>query len=695
MTARTARRLAVSLTLLYVVIEATGMAFQFVTARPEDDVLGLPGKVVASIVFLAWSAIGGIVAARRPGNAIGWALSAVALVWAVEDFGFGYATYTIRTHPGSLPAGAFAALTYNNVFFLAELLITLLFLLFPDGRAMSRRWGVVGWIAATASAVLFLGGFAAPEPIDRFGVENPYAVLPEEVELLGVVAFFLLFGCLVASVVALVTRLRRSRGDERQQLKWFAYAAALLLVGFGFIFFGPNRTTDVIGVVLLGVGIPGMPAAAGIAIFKYHLYDIDIVIDKTVVFGVLAVFATGVYLGVVVGVGTLVGSRGGEPSVALAVVATALVALAFQPVRVRAQRFANRLVYGERATPYDVLSDFSERLAGTFATEDLLPRMAQMLAEGTGAARADVWLRIGDWLRTSGSWPTDATPREPVPVPGGVLPEMEGTDLTAPVRHQGELLGALTISKTPAEVPTPIERKLVADLAAQAGLVLSNVRLIEELRSSRQRLVAAQDEERRRLERNLHDGAQQQLVALSVKQRLAESMIDRDPEKARGMMTEIQTDTVDALETLRDLARGIYPPLLADKGLVAALEAQARRVALPVDVAADGIERYPQEVEAAVYFCCLEALQNVAKYAEASRVTMRLYDADGWLTFVVTDDGVGFNPALRSSGTGLQGIADRLAALDGVLEIRSQPAKGTTLEGRIPTKTVVASLPAG
>lgn len=694
MTTRTARWLAVSLTLFYVVVEVTAIAFQFATGRPENEMLGLPGTVAFGAVFAAYSAVGALVASRRPGNAIGWVLSGIALTWAIEQLAFGYATYAIRTHPGSLPAGAFAALTYWSIFFVTEFLITLLFLLYPDGKAPSRQWRIVGWVAAAAGAVLFIGNYLAPGSIDRFGMVNPYAILPQEMEPIGLTAFITLFGCLVASLVALALRFHRSRWDERQQLKWLAYAGAFLLVGFGFVFFGPNRATDLIGAILLSIAIPGAAAAAGIAIFKYRLYDIDIVIGKTVVVGVLAAFATAVYLGIVVGVGTLVGSRGGESSVVLGVVATALVAVAFQPVRVRAQRLANRLVYGERATPYDVLSDFSERLAGTFATQDLLPRMARMLAEGTGAARADVWLRIGDRLRPSGSWPADATPLEPVPVPSGVLPAMDGADLTAPVRHQGELLGAVTISKRPAELPTPIEEKLVADLAAQAGLVLSNVRLIEELRASRQRLVAAQDEERRRLERNLHDGAQQQLVALSVKQRLAESMIDRDPEKARNMMTEIQTETVDALETLRDLARGIYPPLLAEKGLVAALEAQARKAALPVVVAADGIERYPQEVEAAVYFCSLEGLQNVAKYAEASRVTVRLLDADGWLTFLVTDDGVGFDPALASSGTGLQGIADRLAALGGILEIRSQPGEGSTLQGRVPTKTVVSSLPA-
>jgi signal transduction histidine kinase len=225
--------------------------------------------------------------------------------------------------------------------------------------------------------------------------------------------------------------------------------------------------------------------------------------------------------------------------------------------------------------------------------------------------------------------------------------------------------------------------------------VLRNVRLIEELRASRQRLVAAQDEERRRLERNLHDGAQQQLVALAVKQRLAESFVRRDPDGAAQMLVELQADTVEALENLRDLARGIYPPLLADQGLAAALEAQVRKTPVAVTIESDGVARYAQEIEAAAYFCCLEALQNVAKYAGASKATVRLIDEQGWLNFVVADDGAGFDPAETALGTGLQGMADRVQALGGALEIRSRPGEGTTLTGRIPTRSFVPNRSSG
>jgi signal transduction histidine kinase len=214
--------------------------------------------------------------------------------------------------------------------------------------------------------------------------------------------------------------------------------------------------------------------------------------------------------------------------------------------------------------------------------------------------------------------------------------------------------------------------------------VLRNVRLVEDVRASRQRLVAAQDEERRRLERNIHDGAQQQLVALAVKARLARQLTEREPAKAAEILGQIEAETQTALEDLRDLARGIYPPLLADRGLVAALEAQSRKAPVPVSVQAESVGRYSADVEATVYFCTLEALQNVAKYAGTDRTVIRLSQSNGSLSFEVMDEGRGFDPNEVATGSGLQGMADRLAAVGGSLEIRSAPGSGTTVTGRVP-----------
>ncbi|MEX2204467.1 MAG: sensor histidine kinase, partial [Actinomycetota bacterium] len=283
-------------------------------------------------------------------------------------------------------------------------------------------------------------------------------------------------------------------------------------------------------------------------------------------------------------------------------------------------------------------------------------------------------------LRPAAAWPGDTWPDEPQP--SVALADLDPG--TFEVRHQGELLGAITV-RMPANDPmNPSKERLIHDLASQAGLVLRNVRLIEELRQSRRRIVAAVDEGRRQLERNIHDGAQQQLVALAVKLRLTDAVLDKDPAKAHAFLGELRDETNEALENLRDLARGIYPPLLADEGLAAALEAQARRSPVPVRVSRDGIGRYPQDVEATVYFCVLEALQNVTKYANASGVDIDIQQRDGALTFEIRDDGIGFDQTTAPRGTGLQGMADRVEAVGGTLHVRSAPGDGTTVSGTLP-----------
>jgi signal transduction histidine kinase len=434
----------------------------------------------------------------------------------------------------------------------------------------------------------------------------------------------------------------------------------------------------------------GIPAACAVAILKYRLYGIDVVISKTVVYAVLAAFITAVYVLLVAGAGALAGS-GGRPSLGLSILATAVVAVAFQPVRERVQRFANRLVYGRRATPYEALSQLSERMASTYATEDLLPTMARIVAEATGAARADVWLRDGGELRAVASCPADAGPRPAMRLAGGQLPAASRAGRIVPVLHHGELLGALSITKKRGDAVTPTEDTLVGNLAAQAGLVLRNVGLTEqllarlaELRTSRERLVTTQDRERQRLERDIRDGAQRQLAGLASKLELAAQTLQHDEAQAKTLLNQVTTHTAQALKDLRELARGIYPALLADMGIAAALDAQSRKTPIPVSVEAGGIGRYPQETEAAVYFCALEALRNAAKHAHATRASVRLSQSNAELRFEVTDNGQGFDPATTQQGTGLQGIADRIDALGGHVHVDSAPGRGTRIDGQIP-----------
>jgi signal transduction histidine kinase len=435
------------------------------------------------------------------------------------------------------------------------------------------------------------------------------------------------------------------------------------------------------------IALFGLPALITVGILKYRLYEIDVIINRAVVYGLVSAGLTAVYAGIVLGFGALAGQQG---SPGLTIAAAVAVALLFQPVRQRARRVANRLVYGERATPYQVLSDFAAGMAGQLDYDKAVDRMVTVLASATGATRAEAWIRIGAQLRPVTIWPDGPASLDALPVAGDDLPAFGEMTRAVAVRHGDQLLGALALQKPKNEPLTAAEDKLLRDLASQAGLVFRNRRLTAELRAtiaeltaSRRRLVGAQDAERRRIERNLHDGAQQQLVALSIQLGLLEESAG-EPGAVGQLVPQLKSAVRAALDDLRDRARGIYPPLLAEQGLAAALAGQARRAALPVRVEADGIGRYPQDTESTVYFCALEALQNVAKYAAASQATVGLSGAGGGLRFTVTDDGAGFDPAATRKGSGLQGMADRLAALGGTLEVCSQPGHGTTVEGWLP-----------
>jgi signal transduction histidine kinase len=686
---RTASRLAWSFWAVSLLSLAGSFVFGMLATSFVDEGVVI---VLVPVFLMAFATVGAMIASRRPGNAIGWILCATGVLWGLASLADGYATYaasSARTDTAVARVADWVNLWFYGAATFAP--VTLILLLFPEGRVPSRRWRPYVWLAAIGNLIIAVSNAVDPAVTTsdaRFLKTNPFGIEGAE-EFIGIVtplAFFSAMVALIASAVAIVLQLRRARGDERQQLKWLAYAGMVNVVTFIVIMivgsavgWESNGVFEAVSQAAIITALTLIPVATGFAILKHRLYDIDVVIRRTALYGGLAAFVTVVYVGIVVGIGALVGSR---ENLLLSIVATALIAVAFQPARERARRLSDRLVYGKRASPYEVLSEFSDRLAEAYSVDDVLPRMARVLAEGTGASLVRVWLRVGPELRPVAASPADA-PTMPTGSDPSQLP-----DRAFEVRHQGEPLGAITVATPARELLTPAQEKLVEDLASQAGLVLRNAALIADLRASRQRLVAAQDEERRKLERNLHDGAQQQLVALAVKLGLVERLVDRDASKARQMLAEAKGETGEALENLRDLARGIYPPLLADKGLAAALEAQARRSPVPVVVEPDGIGRYPQDAEAAVYFCCLEALQNVGKYAGASSVAIRLGHVAGELTFEVADDGVGFDALVGSYGTGLQGMDDRLSAIGGSLEVRSAPGAGTTVAGRVPAGEV-------
>jgi signal transduction histidine kinase len=638
---------------------------------PASQATWTVAELSQMLVSLVTVLVAMVIAARRPDNPMGWLAMAAGGLLILSDFGHNYALRALITAPGSLPGGHLAMWVHWVAGVLPIICLGYALLLFPDGKLPGPRWRPVAWLV-TADFAFVIGTAIVGATLVW---SHPFVTL-YQVYTPGPIASakLVLPGMLALCVLAVVARFIGSSGVERQRLTWFAAAAAVLAVTLGLRIQADSPAKT----IAMDVAVIGLEATIALAVLRYRLYDIDIVISRTVQYGALAAFIAAVYSGLVIGVGTLAGDAG-DPL--LAAVAAAVVAVAFEPVRRWAGRLANRLVYGHRASPYQVLSDFARRIGGGYSSEDALPQMARIVAAGTGAQQVVVWLRVGDELipAASSSGHTD----DAALLIGGAEPALPAADFSVPVTHQGDLLGAIAITMPKSERLRPAGEQLVTDIASQAGLMLSNVGLVEDLRASRQRLVSAQDEERRRLERNLHDGAQQDLVALAIRLNLAATTVESVAE-ARQVFAELKSEATVALENLRDLARGIYPPLLADLGLAAALKSQARKSALPVAVDADGLGRFSQDAEAAVYFCCLEALQNITKYAGASQATVAVQAQDSTLRFTVSDDGAGFDAAHTPLGSGLRNMSDRLAALGGRLDVRSTPGGGTTVAGHLP-----------
>jgi signal transduction histidine kinase len=564
-------------------------------------------------------------------------------------------------------------------------------LLYPDGRLLSPAWR---WVARVAAADVVLGVLLLPlktGPVRDVRVplaENPVGVeaLDPVIRVLALPIVLLVPVCFLLAAASMVIRFVRSSGVERLQLKWLTSAVAFIATWATFLMMAsvpqmvdPTRSDPrwlvfMQNIEVLSYGL--LPVAIGIAITRHGLFGIDRLLSRALLVGVLGLSITGLYVAIVVGVGAVVGQR--APSDVLAVIATVVVAVTFQPLRARLQRAVNRLVYGDRATPYEVLSDFASRMAGRYTTAELLPQITRTLSQCLGGAQVAVWLRDGDVLVPDVCWPAWTRRPEPVTLVAGAPPELS-TDRVEPVRHHDELLGVLTVTKPAGEPMTSGEDQLVAHVASQTGLVLRNVRLVDDLRSSRQRLLLSQETERRRLERDLHDGAQQSLVAVALMLRMAEG---RDQEALRATVEEASVQLQHAIDELRELARGIHPAILTDRGLGPALTSLVERCPVPVEEVNGVRRRLPSAVEGTLYFVAAEALTNVAKYARAGVVRVELTDEGDRVRLLVEDDGIG--GADPSRGSGLLGLADRVAVVDGTLVVDSATGSGTRIVCTVP-----------
>jgi signal transduction histidine kinase len=640
---------ATGLAAVTVAMAGGGIALQVAVRRPWFG--------VALLAFLAFPAMGLLIVRNRPANLVGWLLLWIGLnvypVLLYED----YAGYALVLHPGSLPAGEFAVWLGTWIWAPFVLSIILLLpMLFPDGRLLSRRWWLVMAIGAVYAVLAVVGNALLPgsSSTQYPQLMNPYGSsrLAGFAQALITLSAVLAVITLIGSGASMVVRYRRGDAQLRHQLRWFLFAMALAIIPFVL-----NQTNNVI-VQFLSIPLVSLvPISIAIAILRYRLYDIDVVISRTLTYGALAVFITVVYVGVVAGVGTVVGSAG-KPNLALSILATALVAVAFQPVRQWLQRFANRIVYGRRASPYEVMAAFARGMAGVLSVDDILPRMAEAAAGGVGAKASRVRLKLPTGEKVV-DWPSDSA--------------SASVDRVMPVAYHGEPIGEIAVTMPPGGSLTSADDALLKDLASQAGLAMHNARLTfelegrlreisaqaEQLQISRNRIVSAEGTERRRLEENIQAGVYRELTTLAADLRATDAMLLNEPLAAAARLDLLAEACNRTLEKLRDLARGIYPPLLRDQGLVPALRAQLAKLAIQADVVANGVGRYPEEVEAAVYFACVEALAG-ATHAVAIRLT-----ADGSrLAFTV--EGVELPPSRA------QDIEDRVESLGGHLHHNGQ-----------------------
>ncbi|HEX9095397.1 MAG TPA: histidine kinase [Candidatus Dormibacteraeota bacterium] len=660
------------------IVGAIGLAISNAPAFRDPQLVGSFAQAVIPPTAIAF--VAGLIASRLPGNRIGWILLVAAVINGLTALLSQYLVHTLLVVPGSLPAVEWVAWVgslLNSLIYPGILVLIMLF--FPDGRLSSPRWRWLIWAVLAMTVLNNVVGAFDPLPIQSPGVppvHNPTGLAMFKGLENGPIGWLTFLGSIplvLLAVASLVLRLRRARGETKQQIRWVVYVLSVaiilnVLLTLSTLVLPASPEGRVIGnvasnlLIIGGFGV-ALPAAIGVAILRYRLYDIDIVINQTVVFGALAAFITAVYVGIVVGIGSLIGSQA-QPNLLLSIVATAVVAVAFQPVRERVQRLANRLVYGKRATPYEVMADFSERMSETLAPDEVLPRMAEAAARGVAADAARVAVQFPDGSHRAVWWPREH--------PEAVLHHRVA------VNYHDQLVGEIAVVKAAGAPITPAEVKLLDDLAAQAGLVLHNVRLTAELqtrldeltvqtgaiRASRQRLITAATTERERLERTVRDGAEHDLAALAAKLAGVEPLLDGDPQQAAAALERLTDGVQHTLDALRQLAHGIYPPLLRDQGLVPALRSQTAKSPLPVEVVSSSVERYAAEIEAAVYFACLEALRRASG---ASRVSVTA--VNGALHFAVTAPG--------SASDSLQAIEDRVEALGGRLEASAEGIAGS------------------
>jgi signal transduction histidine kinase len=582
-----------------------------------SEELGLNSFPIITLGTGLGSLVGAIVASRHPGNRVGWLFCVGQLGTAVGLVADAFGT-AVHFHgqpsPGWLLEPS-VVLSYSMGAVWALTVVSAIFLIVPDGRLPSRRWRPVAWALPVPLVVstVVLVAFAATHHLDVNEDESKvawYYVVPLAA------SWVVLAATLAATTTSLVLRLRRSQGILRQQLRWIATSAGALLIGTVLaISAGPvsNANWGWVLSVPLYVGYVSVPVAAGVAVLRYRLYDIDVVISRAALLALLLAFVTSGYVVAVVTIGGLLGDRVSESFLASLLV-TVMVALAFQPVRLWAVKAADRAAYGRRAAPYEALAELSRRIGESPDPATLLPAVADAAAHAVGAIRATAVLHVDAGPDRTATWPTTTGSEQSPPA-----------SVEVPVTDRDDKLGAITVQMPAGRALRGRDTQLLLDLADQAAIAFRNAGLstelagrVEELRlgtlelvKSRRRLITAGDAERRRLERAIARDVVPHLEPLPGA--LSELARDWHPNDAAQLEPLVAASTV-ALESLREITRGVFPAQLVRGGLGPALASFLGRSEskgkLTLDPPAAG-RRFDARVEAAAYFCVAEAAQSL------------------------------------------------------------------------------------